>query len=100
MTVRDVEEASGLSFQYVSSLENGGGNPTMGALEAVAKALRADVSVEIMATEDATRWTCATATLTNEQRARLIQFAELLPRLSAELVDGLILGASARASDR
>lgn len=97
MTVRDVEHASGLSFQYVSSLENGGGNPTLAALGSIAKAIDASIEIDITAKEDAARWDAAVSRLTADQRARLVRMAELMPALSLDLVDGVILSFEARA---
>lgn len=38
-TLAQVAEASGLSMQYVSNLEHGRGNPTIGALRGLAEVL-------------------------------------------------------------
>ena len=39
MTLAEVAESSGLSLPYVSNLERGRGNPTLDALQGIAKAL-------------------------------------------------------------
>jgi transcriptional regulator with XRE-family HTH domain len=46
-TIASVAADAGLSVPYIANLENGRGNPTLGALAALSRALGADLTVEL-----------------------------------------------------
>jgi transcriptional regulator with XRE-family HTH domain len=47
LTLSDVAERSGLSLQYISNLERGRGNPTLDAVQSLARALTTSVTALI-----------------------------------------------------
>ena len=49
-TVASVAAAAGLSVPYVANLENGRGNPTMGAVDRLAAALGSELTVSLAGT--------------------------------------------------
>lgn len=75
-TIASVAVDAGLSVTYIANLENGRGNPKVGALDALARALGAHLEVAL--TDDAD----AVGT-SSEERARVDRLLRH-PRLSAE----------------
>lgn len=85
LTLRDVGEAAGVSYQYVSDVENGQANVTIEALESILSAVGGEAVITVVPAGQP----CDMSVL-----ARL---AELIPRISPELLEGVILGLEARA---
>lgn len=101
-TVRQVAEECGYSFQYVNALENNDdkANPTIGALERIAESVGGRLVVSVAPAGAPEQEASALDALEPDRRARVLQFAELAARASADLLDGVILALEARTSDR
>jgi len=94
LTLREVAEKTGetseerLSYQYVSHVERGEANATYDALDRILEALNGESVCMVLGREqlDATRLEA------------LRRFAAVLPHVSPDTVDGVLLGLEARAS--
>jgi transcriptional regulator with XRE-family HTH domain len=85
LTLREVAEVAGVSYQYVSDVENGQANVTLDALESILCAVGGEAVVTVVPAGQP------------RDMAALARLAELIPRVSPELLDGVILGLEARA---
>jgi transcriptional regulator with XRE-family HTH domain len=95
---RDVAEAAGVTFQYVSDVEKGEANVTIGVLEKIATAVGADIDVVVRSPEAANALDQALSQLPPDRAAYVAKFAELARRASPDLLDGIIVGLQARTA--
>lgn len=89
---RDVASKAGCTFQYISDVESGQANVTIGQLESIARALGAELVVDVREGDAAPLEAVAP-----EWRARIARIAELAPHAGVDMVDGIIIALEARA---
>ncbi len=90
------EQDSKEPWKFVSAIENGEGNPTLGRLELIARALGNEFVASFRPAGTAASLVRAADQLRPEQLARVLRFAELAERASPDLLDGVIIGLEAR----
>lgn len=96
LTLREVGEAAGVSFQYVSDVEKAEANVTIGALERLAAATGAELIIEIRDVEQpdplSPLWDVVKS-LDPEGLALLIEIAQAIQNTTGEPVRRMIRGA-------
>lgn len=101
MTLRDLEDASGVSYQYVSALETAApnANVTVDTLNKILAVLGASLEVRGELPEAHQQLERTVAQLSPEQVARLVRIAAALPSVSSRTADVLTLAFEGAAED-
>lgn len=96
LTLREVAPRAGVTYAYVSDVETGRANVTLGTLVEIAAACGGEVALAIREQGAPTIESIITS-LPSDRLRRVVRIAQLAPRVSLDLLDGVIVGLEAAA---